>query len=141
MQTVIKFGARENFAATAASPTMRAVIEMKKRINLALLLLLLSAPLLAEEKAVEPAIAPEPPALPPQIESGEALEPEVTIIKSEEKTVEEYRLNGELVLVKITPAVGPAYYLVDSDGDGVLDAQEHDVRSESVQQWVLFSWE
>ncbi len=120
---------------------MRAVIKMKKRINLGLLLLLVSAPLLAEEGAMEPAIAPEPPALPPQIESGEALEPEVTIIKSEEKTVEEYRLNGRLVLVKITPAVGPAYYLVDSDGDGILDAQEHDVRSESVQQWVLFSWD
>ncbi|MCF6355109.1 MAG: DUF2782 domain-containing protein [Candidatus Polarisedimenticolaceae bacterium] len=114
---------------------------MRKLINLGLLLLFVSAPLLAEESTMEPVIAPEPPALPPQIESGEALEPEVTIIKSEEKTVEEYRLNGRLVLVKITPAVGPAYYLVDSDGDGILDAQEHDVRSESVQQWVLFSWD
>ncbi len=115
---------------------------MKKRINLGLLLWLASTPLMAEEgAAAEPIIAPEPPPLPPQVESGEALEPEVTIIKTEEKTVEEYRLNGRLVLMKITPAVGPAYYLVDSDGDGILDAQEHDIRSESVQQWVLFSWE
>ncbi len=123
-------------------PTMRAVMQMKKRINLGLLLWLASTPLMAEEgAAAEPIIAPEPPPLPPQVESGEALEPEVTIIKTEEKTVEEYRLNGRLVLMKITPAVGPAYYLVDSNGDGILDAQEYDIRSESVQQWVLFSWE
>jgi len=122
-------------------PTMWAVIEMKKLINLGLLLFLVSIPLMAEEDAVGPAIAPEPPVLPPQIESGEALEPEVTIIKSEEKTVEEYRLDGKLVMVKITPTAGPAYYLVDSDGDGTLDAKEDDPRSASVQQWVLFSWD
>jgi len=120
---------------------MWAVIEMKKLVNLGLLLFLAVSPLAAEEDVMEPAIAPEPPVLPPPVESGEALEPEVTIIKSEEKTVEEYRLNGKLVMVKITPAAGPAYYLVDSDGDGSLDAQENDPRSASVQQWVLFSWE
>ncbi len=114
---------------------------MKKLIHLGLLLLFINAPLLAEEGAVEPAIAPEPPVLPPQVESGESLEPEVTIIKSEEKTVEEYRLNGKLVMIKITPVAGPAYYLVDSDGDGTLDEQQEDVRSASVQKWVLFSWE
>jgi len=141
MQTVIKFGSGNKFAISVASPTMWAVIEMKKLINLGLLLFLASSLLAAEEGAVEPAIAPEPPALPPQVESGEALEPEVTIIKSEEKTVEEYRLNGKLVMVKITPTAGPAYYLVDSDGDGTLDTQEDDPRSASVQQWVLFSWD
>ena len=120
---------------------MWAVIEMKKIVNLGLLLLLIVSPLAAEEGASEPAIAPEPPELPPQVESGEALEPEVTIIKSEEKTVEEYRLDGKLVMVKITPAAGPAYYLIDSDGDGTLDAQENDPRSASVQQWEIFSWD
>ncbi|MFC1602890.1 DUF2782 domain-containing protein [Pseudomonadota bacterium] len=124
-----------------ASPTMRAVIEMKKLVSLGLLLFLLVSPLAAEEDAMGPAVAPEPPELPPQVESGEALEPEVTIIKSEEKTVEEYRLDGKLVMVKITPAAGSAYYLVDSDGDGTLDTQEDDPRSASVQQWVIFSWE
>jgi hypothetical protein len=123
-----------------ASPTTRAVIEMKKLMSLGLLLFLMIAPLAAEEGAMEPAVAPEPPELPPQVESGEALEPEVTIIKSEEKTVEEYRIDGKLVLVKITPAAGPAYYLVDSDGDGTLDTQEDDPRSASVQQWKIFSW-
>ncbi len=113
---------------------------MKKLINLGLLLLLVALPLAAEETAGEPAIAPEPPELPPQVESGEALEPEVTIIKSEEKTVEEYRLDGKLVMVKITPAAGKPYYLVDSDGNGTLDTQENDPRSASVQQWVIFSW-
>jgi len=114
---------------------------MKKLINLGLLLCLVGSPLAAEEGTVGPAIAPEPPELPPQVESGEVLEPEVTIIKSEEKTVEEYRVDGKLVMVKITPAAGPAYYLLDSDGDGTLDTQEDDPRSASVQQWEIFSWD
>jgi len=141
VQTVIKSGSRNYFATFVDFPTIWAVNEMKKLMSLGLLLFLMVSPLLAaEEDAVGPAVAPEPPELPPQVESGEALEPEITIIKSEEKTVEEYRVDGKLVLVKITPAAGPAYYLVDSDGDGSLDAQEDDPRSASVQQWVLFEW-
>jgi len=90
---------------------------------------------------MEPVIAPEPPELPSQVQSGESLEPDVTIIKSEEKVIEEYRINGKLVMVKVTPTAGPAYYLLDSDGDGELDAREDDPRSANVQQWVLFSWD
>lgn len=140
IQTVIK-SASGNFCDICRFPTIWAVIEMKKLINLGLLLCLVASPLAAEEGAVGPAVAPEPPELPPQVESGEALEPEVTIIKSEEKTVEEYRVDGKLVMVKITPVAGPAYYLLDSDGDGTLDTQEDDPRSASVQQWEIFSWD
>lgn len=36
-------------------------------------------------------------------------------------TIEEWRVNGRLHTVKVTPARGPVYYLVDSDGDGQID--------------------
>ena len=84
--------------------------------------------------------APEPPTLPPQVQSGEVLEPEITIRETDEGTVEEYRVGGQLYMVKVTPSAGPAYYLVDTDGDGEMDAREDDITKSNVPQWVLFSW-
>jgi Protein of unknown function (DUF2782) len=47
-----------------------------------------------------------------------ALGQEVTITKQAEQTVEEFRSGGKLYMIKITPKVGPPYYLVDDLGDG-----------------------
>lgn len=52
--------------------------------------------------------------------------------------VEEYRVAGQLRMVKITPLRGPAYYLYDRDGDGVLDSGDRD-RLPMVY-WKLFQW-
>jgi len=43
-------------------------------------------------------------------------------------------------MVKVVPQAGPAYYFIDSDGDGRLDARVNDIHNISVPQWVLFSW-
>lgn len=84
---------------------------------------------------------PDAPPPPDPVVSGEALEPEVTIIKKKESTIEEYRLNGRLYLVKVTPIKGPAYYLMDSDGDGQLESRMSEIYSDFViPKWVLFSW-
>jgi len=83
---------------------------------------------------------PEPPELPDQIESGEAIEPEVTIIRREDATIEEYRVNGFLYAVKVTPAIGPAYYLMDKDGNGTLESRMEGLEDFIVPQWVLFRW-
>jgi hypothetical protein len=86
---------------------------------------------------------------PPPIPSGEDdktteednLEPQVTIIRRAESTVEEYRVNGQLYMVKITPDAGPAYYLVDTDGDGSLETTRHSLdANHNIPQWILFSW-
>ncbi len=82
----------------------------------------------------------EPPVIPQQVESGEVLEPDVTIRKGEEKTHYEYRINGQLYMVKVVPDIGPAYYLVDTDGDGTLESREQAIDEISVPRWVLFSW-
>jgi hypothetical protein len=84
---------------------------------------------------------PEPPALPDPVESGEPIEPQVTIIQRDDATVEEYRVNGMLYKVKVIPVVGPAYYLVDNDGDGRLESRINDItRDIPVPQWLIFSW-
>lgn len=54
-------------------------------------------------------------------------------------SVEEYRVAGQLRVVKITPLRGPVYYLVDSDGDGTLDSSKGEGPISPVQ-YKLFSW-
>lgn len=105
--------------------------------TLVLAMLAWSMQSLAEEPAPP---EPEPPEIPPPLVDGEAIEPEVTIIKRDEGTISEYRINGQLYMVKVQPAVGPAYYLVDRDGDGEFDSRSTDPEKISVPQWILLRW-
>ncbi len=66
--------------------------------------------------------------------------PDVTITPRPETKVEEFRVNGKLRYIKITPAKGKPYYLFDSDGDGEVDAMETGVDKARVNQWLLMEW-
>jgi len=117
-----------------------------KKLQLLMLKLGLSTLLIApalvfadDQEEFEP--VPEPPVLPDPVESGEALEPEITIIRRDDAIITEYRVNGSLYMVKIVPAFGPPYYLIDRDGDGVMEGRTNDIYDDIiVPQWVLFSW-
>ncbi len=65
-----------------------------------------------------PELEPPPP-LPADMEIDPDLEPQVTIIKRGEDTIEEYRMNGELYMIKIIPRVGFPYYMVRNPADRV----------------------
>jgi len=107
----------------------------------ALFVMLALVPLaLAEEAPQQLEAVPEPPPLPEKMQSGEVIEPEVTIIESDEQKIEQYSVNGRIYMVKITPRGGAPYYLVDMDGDGDLEYRRNDLDSMNVQQWRLFSW-
>ena len=54
--------------------------------------------------------------------------------------VEEYRVAGQLRMVKVTPSRGPAYYLMDTDGNGKLNRDERDPRVASVH-WTIYEWD
>lgn len=73
---------------------------------------------------------------------GNANGPDVTIIQRGQETVQEYRSGGQLYMVKVIPAKGQPYYLVDTDGDGNLETRRNDLVSPDVvtPQWVLFRW-
>lgn len=90
--------------------------------------------------AQEGAQAIEAPPPPPPLQSGEALEPEVTIRRSEREVVYEYRQNGRLVLVRVQPVAGPPYHFVDVDGDGTLEYRPGEPVRNSINQWVLKRW-
>lgn len=108
-------------------------------MNRRLLSLLLIAPTAA--LAADPApMTEELPPPPPIVESGQVIEPEVTIKQDEKGTTYEYRVNGQLTLIRVVPKVGAPYYFVDSDGDGELDTRREGPVNDAVNQWILFRW-
>jgi hypothetical protein len=111
------------------------------RLRLMLAALALSMPLMAaaadtKPPALEP--VPEPPPPPPGFQSDEATEPQVTIVKRGEDTIEEYRINGQLYMQKVTPSHGVPYYLVKENVDGGWARMDGPGERLSIPQWVLF---
>lgn len=87
-------------------------------------------------------LQPLPP--PPVLESGatdtELEGPPVRITK-ENVTIEEYRVGGKLYKIKVTPKVGPPYYLIDERGDGEFSRMEGpDAANMRPPRWVLFNF-
>jgi len=93
--------------------------------------------------AEKPADIPPPPSAPSDQRGQEEIEPEVVIIQREDKTIEEYRVNGQLYMIKVTPKNAPPYFLLDNDGDGTMESRlgasdlEPDIM---IPRWVLFRW-
>lgn len=80
--------------------------------------------------------------IPPKIQE-EQLEPTVTIREDEGRQIEEYRMNGQVYMVKITPKGGIPYYYVDSDGDGKLELDVDQQALNPVQpvHWKILEWD
>jgi hypothetical protein len=53
--------------------------------------------------------------------------------------ISEYRVAGQLHMVKVVPARGPTYYLIDSNGDGRLDSSKGDGPVSPVY-FKLYEW-
>lgn len=110
------------------------------RVLIALMLAVLVLPVYADgakplPKDLQP--VPEPPPPPAGMELDPAFEPQVTIIKRGEDKVEEHRIGGKLYMMKVTPAHGVPYYLVDYKGDGQFSRQDNFDSGVRVPQWVL----
>jgi hypothetical protein len=67
-------------------------------------------------------------------------EPSVNITKQTELTVEEFRSNGKLYMIKVTPKHGLPYYLVDDRGDGKFARQEGLDSGLRPPRWVIKSF-
>ena len=114
---------------------------MMKKLTILLWLIYASFSCFAQEASEQEfEDAPAPPDIPPALETGAPIEPEVTIIRRDEEVIEEYRVNGVLYMVKVTPKVGKPYYLIDGDGDGKMETRSSLYNDPVVPQWVIFSW-
>ena len=106
--------------------------------------LLLALPLrtMAEDLQLEP--LPEPPPIPEEMSLEESLEPELRVIRSDDKVVTQYVVEGVVRAVKVEhdDTALPPYYLVDTDGDGRLDRRSgiSDEQERLLAHWILVSW-
>lgn len=83
---------------------------------------------------------PEPPPPPPGMEPDPALEPQVTIQRRGNETVEEFRLNGRLYMIRVTPANGRPYYLIDNVGRGDFSRFDSYDTGTRPPMWVIHQW-
>ena len=68
-----------------------------------------------------------------------SAEPDVTIRQDGDKTIQEYRQNGFLYAIKITPKHGKPYFLVRADGtdDNFIRSDQPDML---IPAWKIFEW-
>jgi hypothetical protein len=105
---------------------------------------LLGAPAVGQAQL---APAPPPPKLeplpeippPPELATDPDLEPQVTITRKDGETVEEARVGGRVVWIKVTPRLGRPYFLVP-DSSGQLHIRSGLDTGIMVPLWVLFTF-
>ena len=107
------------------------------RLIIFLLLSNLSASVFADQSVPDNLEALPPPAFNPSTDAAPDDEPEVTIIKQTEQTIEEFRAGGKLYMIKITPKIGSPYYLIDDRGDGKFSRQESLDSGLRPPRWIL----
>lgn len=68
-----------------------------------------------------------------------SADPDVTIRHDGDKLIQEYRQNGFLYAVKITPEHGKPYFLVRADGTSAnfIRSDQPDML---IPQWEIFTW-
>ena len=72
-------------------------------------------------------------------EDSPSAAPDVTIRTDGDRTIQEYRQNGFLYAIKVTPSVGKPYFLVRADGsDGnFIRSDQPDML---IPSWKIFEW-
>jgi len=106
------------------------------------LMLMVAIPMLAIAAEVPPNLEPLPEAPPPPagFDQDTAGEPQITITKKGADTIEEYRMNGELYMMKVTPAHGVPYYLTKEDQNAGWSRMDGPTAPLSIPKWVLFNF-
>jgi hypothetical protein len=101
------------------------------------LLAIAAAPVFAQNRTDLQPLPVVPPPPPEMLPFDAALEPQVTIKRRDNETVEEFRVAGQLYMIKVTPTHGVPYYLMDRQGDGNFSKMDAPSPPISVPQWVI----
>jgi hypothetical protein len=83
---------------------------------------------------------PEAPPAPPAVAADPELKPQITKIERENETIEEYRVNGKLSMVKVTPRHGHPYYLLADARTGAFVRRDSLDPGLKVPLWLLYSF-
>lgn len=112
------------------------------RARLLIPLLLASGLAWAQNVSKPAGLEPIPDGPPDASRTQNVPAPEITIRNLGDRgTIEEYRAGGVLYMIKVNPAKGASYYLVDTDGDGNMETRQNDLQSGMlIPAWVLLRW-
>jgi hypothetical protein len=94
----------------------------------------------AAEPAAPPALEPLPDIPPPPTIDDADLGPQVTITQRDRETIEEARVNGTIVWIRVTPRHGRSYYLIPTGGGNTYIRRDSLDTALKVPMWVLFTW-
>ncbi|OUS27348.1 hypothetical protein A9Q99_15175 [Gammaproteobacteria bacterium 45_16_T64] len=65
-------------------------------------------------------------------------ERQVTIVNDGDKEMHIHQVNGKVYGIKVVPKLGPAYYLIDPNGNGKFIRNDADKLL--VPQWTILEW-
>jgi hypothetical protein len=102
-------------------------------------LLIAAGGALAAETYSPPVLQPLPEISPPNEGDNDAA-PQITVTQRDRETVEEARVNGNIVWIKVTPRHGRPYYLVPDGGGHTYIRRDSLDTALKVPMWTLFSW-
>lgn len=95
---------------------------------------------LATTQGAPPKDVPIPEKEPAPVSRDDA--PTVTIRSSDNgDRVEEYRMGGQIYMVRVTPVRGRPYYLYDDDRNGRLDRTDADRNDVRPVYWTIYEWD
>lgn len=63
---------------------------------------------------------------------------DIQIVATDDRTIFEYRQNGVLMMIKVVPENGNAYYMVPADGSPHFRSLDHNKKL--YPQWVILEW-
>ncbi|MGY6553542.1 MAG: DUF2782 domain-containing protein [Wenzhouxiangella sp.] len=109
-------------------------------VLIATLALIVAPPVFSQQREVLPPPPIREPLPPPVQDRSEQIEPEVRIRREDDRTVEEFSIGGQVFMIRITPAVGPAYYLIDTTGDGNFESRHEHMEPVRPAFWRIFEW-
>jgi hypothetical protein len=78
--------------------------------------------------------------LPEKVRPRDEAPPSVTIRQDDNVTIEEYRREGAIYMVRVTPKNGVAYEYLDTDGDGRLEGDPREGPMQPVY-YTVYEWQ
>jgi len=76
--------------------------------------------------------------MPPDMGLDPSLEPEITITEGKDETVEEYRVNGQIYMIKIIPKIGKPYFLLNRNRASEPPHRGNMESGVSVPMWEIY---